>query len=215
MSARQAQQQVGQTGTGRQTEISAVIVTYRNKSDISRCLVALEKAVAGLSAEVIVVDNASGDEYGRRGTVGGQVDGTERTDHRARRQRRVRRGLPDRCRCRTWSLAAVSQSRHGHRRGRDRRTACLRAQSSVRGIIGGRFVHADGTSILVRGGVGLVLGQCSVSRSASAHCCAATRSSTRSHRSHGRLILIRYMCARGQRGIYVGEARTVGETRRL
>jgi N-acetylglucosaminyl-diphospho-decaprenol L-rhamnosyltransferase len=44
------------------TEVSAVVLTYRSAAYVDTCLVALEKALAGVDAEVIVVDNASGDD---------------------------------------------------------------------------------------------------------------------------------------------------------
>ena len=42
-------------------ELSVVIVTYRNMSEIADCLRAVERAVSPVPMEVIVVDNASGD----------------------------------------------------------------------------------------------------------------------------------------------------------
>lgn len=43
-------------------ELSVIIVTYRSAQDIEACLVSVREAVAGLRAEVVVIDNASGDE---------------------------------------------------------------------------------------------------------------------------------------------------------
>ncbi|MEV7966788.1 glycosyltransferase family 2 protein [Sphaerisporangium sp. NPDC088356] len=43
------------------TELSVVVLTYRSSAYVGKCLAALEKAVVGLDAEVVVVDNASDD----------------------------------------------------------------------------------------------------------------------------------------------------------
>ncbi|WP_214409881.1 glycosyltransferase family 2 protein [Sphaerisporangium fuscum] len=43
------------------TELSVVVLTYRSGAYVGTCLAALEKALAGMDAELIVVDNASGD----------------------------------------------------------------------------------------------------------------------------------------------------------
>lgn len=42
-------------------ELSVIIVTYRSRRDIEACLESVRTAVEGLSAEILVVDNASGD----------------------------------------------------------------------------------------------------------------------------------------------------------
>jgi GT2 family glycosyltransferase len=42
-------------------ELSIVIVNYNDRAHLPACLTSLEKAVSGLSAEVILVDNQSGD----------------------------------------------------------------------------------------------------------------------------------------------------------
>jgi GT2 family glycosyltransferase len=42
-------------------QLSIIIVTYRSKRDIQACLASVSQAVSGLSTEVLVVDNASGD----------------------------------------------------------------------------------------------------------------------------------------------------------
>ncbi|MGH3449972.1 MAG: glycosyltransferase family 2 protein, partial [Haloechinothrix sp.] len=46
---------------GGQPEVSVVVVTYRSASYVGRCLSALNVALRGVPAEVVVVDNASGD----------------------------------------------------------------------------------------------------------------------------------------------------------
>lgn len=42
-------------------DLSVVIVTYRSERDIDACLTSVRAALAGVHAEVVVVDNASGD----------------------------------------------------------------------------------------------------------------------------------------------------------
>jgi N-acetylglucosaminyl-diphospho-decaprenol L-rhamnosyltransferase len=51
-----------QPSSGLRAEISVVIVTYHNATDIAQCLEAAAKAGPRLPMEVIVVDNASGDD---------------------------------------------------------------------------------------------------------------------------------------------------------
>ncbi len=42
-------------------DLSIIIVTYRSRADIGACLASLREATAGMRAEIVVVDNASGD----------------------------------------------------------------------------------------------------------------------------------------------------------
>jgi GT2 family glycosyltransferase len=42
-------------------DLSIIIVTYRSRSDIDACLVSMREATRDLRAEILVVDNASGD----------------------------------------------------------------------------------------------------------------------------------------------------------
>lgn len=42
-------------------DLSIIIVTYRSREDIGACLVSAREAIRGLAAEIVVVDNASGD----------------------------------------------------------------------------------------------------------------------------------------------------------
>lgn len=42
-------------------DLSIIIVTYRSRADIGACLASLREATAGVRAEIVVVDNASGD----------------------------------------------------------------------------------------------------------------------------------------------------------
>lgn len=126
-------------------EISVVIVTYRNGPDVVRCIAALEKATGCHVMEVIVVDNASGD-----GTADAARSATQSPALSARViERAVNGGFADGCR--TGAAAA---------RGRwllflnpdtviaadaiNALLACAGSHPSA-GIIGGRFVHADGT----------------------------------------------------------------------
>lgn len=43
------------------TVLSVIVVTYRSRNDIGACLASLREATQGLDAEIVVVDNASGD----------------------------------------------------------------------------------------------------------------------------------------------------------
>lgn len=42
-------------------DLSIIIVTYRSRADIGACLASLREATTGVRAEIVVVDNASGD----------------------------------------------------------------------------------------------------------------------------------------------------------
>jgi len=121
--------------------LSLVIVTYRNAADIGRCLRAVGKAVPRVSMEVIVVDNASGDDtsaVARAAAPEARV--IERT---------LNGGFADGCRAGAaaatgrWLLflnpdTAIAPDAIGALLG------CARGHRSA-GIVGGRFVHADGT----------------------------------------------------------------------
>lgn len=58
--AKQASRRQAAAG-GHPAGVSVVIVTYRNEADIGTCLKAVGRAAPGIPVEVIVVDNASGD----------------------------------------------------------------------------------------------------------------------------------------------------------
>jgi len=42
-------------------DLSVIIVTYRSRKDIESCLQSVKEAVVGIHAEIVVIDNASGD----------------------------------------------------------------------------------------------------------------------------------------------------------
>jgi GT2 family glycosyltransferase len=148
MPAEQCEQQraaAGPAGAGRPGGVSVVIVTYRNGGSISRCLDALAKARPGIGMDVTVVDNASGDdtaEAARSAAGAAEL-------HARIIERTVNGGFADGCRV----GAAAAQGRWllflnpdtviapG---AIDALLACAREHPSA-GIIGGRFVHADGT----------------------------------------------------------------------
>ncbi len=46
---------------GKPVDISVVIVTYQSKEYISRCIQSIRESARGISVEIIIVDNASGD----------------------------------------------------------------------------------------------------------------------------------------------------------
>src|SRR5579862_1303576 len=58
---REQQAALNATATKPPAELSVVIVTYRNTTDIIPCLQAVDRAASPVPVEVIVVDNASGD----------------------------------------------------------------------------------------------------------------------------------------------------------
>ncbi len=42
-------------------DVSVAIVTYKSKEHISRCIRSIRESAQGISVEIIIVDNASGD----------------------------------------------------------------------------------------------------------------------------------------------------------
>ena len=123
-------------------DLSIIIVTYKNGADIGRCLAAVDRATGGLSAEVIVVDNASGDRT---------VVATRRASSVARIVERAENGgFASGCR----TGADVARGRWLLFLNPDTAIAsdairelleCSRSHPTA-GIIGGRFVHEDGTT---------------------------------------------------------------------
>lgn len=129
----------------RRVGVSVVIVTYRNTTIIARCLEALAAACPGVGMDVTIVDNASGD-----GTADTARLAAQSAALRARIiERTINGGFADGCRI----GAAAAQGRWLLFLNPDTVIApgaidallgC--AQSHPRaGIVGGRFVHADGT----------------------------------------------------------------------
>jgi N-acetylglucosaminyl-diphospho-decaprenol L-rhamnosyltransferase len=125
----------------RPAELSVVIVTYRNRSEIAECLRAVEQAVSPVPMEVIVVDNASGDgtaAAARAAMPGARV--VERT---------VNDGFAGGCRV----GAAVAAGQWLLFLNPDAMIAPQAIEALLgcasryprAGIIGGRFVHADGS----------------------------------------------------------------------
>jgi N-acetylglucosaminyl-diphospho-decaprenol L-rhamnosyltransferase len=56
-----ASPQSASAATAARPQVSAIVVTYRSAGYVDRCLAALNDALAGLAAEIVIVDNASGD----------------------------------------------------------------------------------------------------------------------------------------------------------
>lgn len=125
----------------RAAELSVVIVTYRNMSEIADCLRAVERAVSPVPMEVIVVDNASGD--GTAAEARAAVPGARVVE------RAVNDGFAGGCRVGAavaagqWLLFLNPDAIIAP----DAIEALLGCASSHprAGIIGGRFVHADGS----------------------------------------------------------------------
>jgi N-acetylglucosaminyl-diphospho-decaprenol L-rhamnosyltransferase len=125
----------------RQVEVSIVIVTYRNAADIAQCLIAVRKAEPSLPTEIIVVDNASGDDTVKAASAAAP-DATII-------EQPANSGFANGCRTGAslargnWLLflnpdAVIAPS------AIDALLSCA-ANDSRTGIVGGRFVDEDGT----------------------------------------------------------------------
>ena len=137
-----------QQGTGSHTtdqineKLSVVIVTYHNVDDIRACLRAVERATPRIPMEVVVVDNASGD-----GTVAA-VRASAPPGTRVIEQN-INSGFA--VGCRTGAEAAsgdwllfLNPDTTIAPDAIDALLGCSRRHPSA-GIVGGRFVHGDGT----------------------------------------------------------------------
>lgn len=125
--------------------VSVVIVTYRNSTTISPCLEALANACPGVGMDVTVVDNASGD-----GTAEAARLAAQSAALRARIiERTVNGGFADGCRTGVvatqgrW-LLFLNPDTVIAPGAIDALLGCARDHPAA-GIVGGRFVHADGT----------------------------------------------------------------------
>jgi GT2 family glycosyltransferase len=121
--------------------VSVVIVTYRNEADIGACLSAVGQAAPGIPMEVIVVDNASGD-----GTVAAAraAGGTKIIE------RQANGGFA--AGCATGAEAATGQwllflnpDTVIAPDAVEALLSCAQEHPGT-GIVGGRFVHPDGTT---------------------------------------------------------------------
>jgi N-acetylglucosaminyl-diphospho-decaprenol L-rhamnosyltransferase len=129
------------TGAG-PAELSVVIVTYRNAAEIASCLRSISLAASPVSMEVIVVDNSSGD---------GTAAAARAALPSARViERQVNDGFAGGCRVGAdmatgqWLLflnpdAVIAPDTVEALLG------CARRHPDA-GIVGGRFVHADGSA---------------------------------------------------------------------
>ena len=121
--------------------VSVVIVTYRNEADIGACLSAVGQAAPGIGMEVIVVNNASGD-----GTVAAAraAGGTKIIE------RQANGGFA--AGCASGAEAATGQwllfLNPDTVIAPDAVEALLDCaqEHPATGIVGGRFVHPDGTT---------------------------------------------------------------------
>ena len=131
-----------QTAAGRQAAgVSVVIVTYRNAADIGGCLAAVRNAAPVAPVDVIVVDNASGDGTVAAARAVPGVTVLERPDNG---------GFAAGC----TAGAAVASGDWLLFLNPDTELApdaiaalvdCAQQHPSA-GLVGARFVHADGTS---------------------------------------------------------------------
>ena len=126
---------------GRPMGVSVVIVTYRNEADIGACLSAVGQAAPGIGLEVIVVDNASGD-----GTVAAAraAGGTKIIE------RQANGGFA--AGCASGAEAATGQwllflnpDTVIAPDAVEALLSCAQEHPGT-GIVGGRFVHPDGTT---------------------------------------------------------------------
>jgi GT2 family glycosyltransferase len=126
---------------GRPMGVSVVIVTYRNEADIGTCLSAVGQAAPGTGMEVIVVDNASGD-----GTVAAaQAAGGAKII-----ERQANGGFA--AGCASGAEAATGQwllflnpDTVIAPDAVEALLSCAQEHPGT-GIVGGRFVHPDGTT---------------------------------------------------------------------
>jgi N-acetylglucosaminyl-diphospho-decaprenol L-rhamnosyltransferase len=122
-------------------DLSVIIVTYRSAADIGGCLAAVGQATTGIPAEVIVVDNASGDHTvaaTRAASSGTRI--IERTKNN---------GFAGGCRtgagvARGGWLLFLNPDTAVAPDGIRELLQCARDHPAA-GIIGGRFVREDGT----------------------------------------------------------------------
>ncbi len=123
-----------------------MVVTHRNRADITRCLKALEKAAPAIGMEVIVVDNASGDGTAEAAQLAAQLAAQSAALRARVIERTVNGGFADGCRLGAagahgrWLLflnpdTAIAKDAIGALLG------CAQNHPSA-GIVGGRFVHA-------------------------------------------------------------------------
>ena len=126
---------------GHPTGVSVVIVTYRNEADIGACLSAVGQAAPGIPMEVIVVDNASDD---------GTVEAARAAGGAKIVERPANGGFAAGCAAGaeaatgSWLLFLNPDTIIAP----DAIGALLdcAAEHQGTGIVGGRFVHPDGTS---------------------------------------------------------------------
>jgi N-acetylglucosaminyl-diphospho-decaprenol L-rhamnosyltransferase len=122
--------------------VSVIIVTYRSAAIIGRCLRSVDSAAPGIDVETIVVDNASGDgtsEAARRAAPGATVLAQSRNGGFAAgcaAGASVARG--------SWLLFLNPDAVLGS--GAVAALLDCAADHPRAGIIGGRFVHEDGST---------------------------------------------------------------------
>jgi N-acetylglucosaminyl-diphospho-decaprenol L-rhamnosyltransferase len=125
--------------------VSVVIVTYRNTTVISRCLEALAKACPGVGMDVTIVDNASGDGTADAARLAAQSAAL----HARIIERTINGGFADGCQIGAaaaqgpW-LLFLNPDTVIAPGAIDALLDCAQSHP-LAGIVGGRFVHADGT----------------------------------------------------------------------
>jgi len=126
---------------GRPMGVSVVIVTYRNEADIGACLSAVGQAAPGIGLEVIVVDNASGD-----GTVAAAraAGGTKIIERQANGG--FAAGCASGAEAATGQWLLFLNPDTVIAPGAVEALLSCAQEHPGTGIVGGRFVHPDGTT---------------------------------------------------------------------
>ena len=126
---------------GRPMGVSVVIVTYRNEADIGACLSAVGQAAPGIGLEVIVVDNASGDGTVAAARAGGGAKIIERQDNGG-----FAAGCASGAEAATGQWLLFLNPDTVIAPGAVEALLGCAQEHPGTGIVGGRFVHPDGTT---------------------------------------------------------------------
>ena len=126
---------------GRPMGVSVVIVTYRNEADIGACLSAVGQAAPGIGLEVIVVDNASGDGTVAAARAAGGAKIIERQDNGG-----FAAGCASGAEAATGQWLLFLNPDTVIAPGAVEALLSCAQEHPGTGIVGGRFVHPDGTT---------------------------------------------------------------------
>lgn len=138
--AKQASRRRAAAG-GHSAGVSVVIVTYRNEADIAACLTAVGRVAPGLPMEIIVVDNASGDGTAAAART---VAGTKVIERQANGGFAAGCATGAEAATGSWLLFLNPDTIIAP--GAIELLIDCAEEHPGGGIVGGRFVHPDGTS---------------------------------------------------------------------